>query len=142
MSESYVPTVLITGAKSGIGLEFGRQFAERGWNVIATMRSPEKETELDKLDRVALARLDVTDAASIQQAVEEGIARFGQIDALVNNAGYGSLGVLEAAPADVVRQQFDVNVFGVIEMIKAVLEQISQEAVALKVLGSYPKAVL
>lgn len=114
-------TVLITGASSGFGKDAVRLFQKNGWNVIATMRSPGKETELNKLDRVALARLDVTDAGSIRQAVEEGIARFGQIDAVVNNAGYGSLGVLEAAPAEVVRQQFDVNVFGVIEVIKAVL---------------------
>jgi NAD(P)-dependent dehydrogenase (short-subunit alcohol dehydrogenase family) len=114
-------TVLITGASSGFGKDAVRLFQKNGWNVIASMRSPEKETELGRLERVALVRLDVTDRASIQNAVEEGIVRFGNIDALVNNAGFGSLGVLEAAPAEVVRQQFDVNVFGVIEVIKAVL---------------------
>ncbi|MET7253150.1 SDR family oxidoreductase [Dyadobacter fermentans] len=114
-------TVLITGASSGFGKDAVRLFQKNGWNVIASMRSPEKETELGGLDRVALVRLDVTDSASIQKAVEEGIARFGSIDVLVNNAGFGSLGVLEAAPVEVVRQQFDVNVFGVIGVIKAVL---------------------
>ena len=114
-------TVLITGASSGFGKDAVRLFHKNGWNVIASMRSPEKETELGALDRVALVRLDVTDVESIQKAVEEGISRFGSIDVLVNNAGFGSLGVLEAAPAEVVRQQFDVNVFGVIEVIKAVL---------------------
>lgn len=114
-------TVLITGASSGFGKDAVRLFQKNGWNVIASMRSPEKETELAGLDQVMLVRLDVTDNESIQHAVGEGVARFGGIDALVNNAGYGSLGVLEAAPEEVVRQQFDVNVFGVIEVIKAVL---------------------
>lgn len=114
-------TVLITGASSGFGKDAARLFQKNGWNVIASMRSPEKETELRGLDRLALVRLDVTDSASIEKAVQEGIARFGGIDALVNNAGFGSLGVLEAAPGEVIRQQFDVNVFGVIELIKAVL---------------------
>ncbi len=114
-------TVLITGASSGFGKDAARLFHKNGWNVIASMRSPEKEAELGALDRVALVRLDVTDGDSIQKAVEEGVSRFGSIDALVNNAGFGSLGVLEAAPAEVVRQQFEVNVFGVIEVIKAVL---------------------
>ena len=114
-------TVLITGASSGFGKDAVRLFQKNGWNVIASMRSPEKETELGELDRVALVRLDVTDSVSIQKAVDEGIARFGGVDVLVNNAGFGSLGVLEAAPTEVVRQQFDVNVFGVIDVIKAVL---------------------
>lgn len=114
-------TVLITGASSGFGKDAARLFQKNGWNVIASMRSPEKDTGLGGLDNVLLVRLDVTDTATIRQAVEEGIARFGAIDALVNNAGYGSLGVLEAAPAELVRQQFDVNVFGLIEVTKAVL---------------------
>ncbi|MCF0068856.1 SDR family oxidoreductase [Dyadobacter sp. CY261] len=114
-------TVLITGASSGFGKDAVRLFQKNGWNVVASMRSPEREAELGVLDNVLLVRLDVTDSGSIQQAVEEGIARFGRIDALVNNAGHGSLGVLEAAPAEVVRQQFDVNVFGLIEVTKAVL---------------------
>ncbi|HWV30063.1 MAG TPA: SDR family NAD(P)-dependent oxidoreductase, partial [Dyadobacter sp.] len=66
-------TVLITGASSGFGKAAARLFQKNGWNVIASMRSPEKETELAGLDRVALVRLDVTDSASIQNAVEEGI---------------------------------------------------------------------
>ncbi|WP_353720735.1 SDR family oxidoreductase [Dyadobacter sp. 676] len=114
-------TVLITGASSGFGKDAVRLFQRNGWNVIASMRSPEKETELGGLENVLLVRLDVTDSTTIRNAVEQGITRFGGIDVLVNNAGYGSLGVLEAAPAEVVRRQFDVNVFGVIETIKAVL---------------------
>jgi NAD(P)-dependent dehydrogenase (short-subunit alcohol dehydrogenase family) len=110
-------TVLITGASSGFGRETVKLFHQKGWNVIATMRNPEKETELGKLDGVSVVRLDVVDKASIAAAV--GAA--GRIDVLVNNAGYGTLGALEVASEEVIRQQFDVNVFGLIEVIKAVL---------------------
>jgi len=114
-------TVLITGASSGFGREAVKLFQQHGWNVIASMRSPEKETELTKLNNVMLSRLDVTDKASIQNTVEKGIGQFGKIDVLVNNAGYGSMGALEAASGEMVRRQFDVNLFGLIEVTKAVL---------------------
>jgi NAD(P)-dependent dehydrogenase (short-subunit alcohol dehydrogenase family) len=114
-------TVLITGASSGFGKDAVRLFQKNGWNVIASMRSPEKEAELAGLDNVLLARLDVTDKNSIRKTVEEGIARFGSIDVLVNNAGFGSLGVLEAAPEEVIHQQFDVNLFGLINVTQGIL---------------------
>jgi NAD(P)-dependent dehydrogenase (short-subunit alcohol dehydrogenase family) len=85
------------------------------------MRSPEKETELSALNGVLVTKLDVTDKASIGEAVQAGIRQFGGIDVLVNNAGFGTLGALEAAPGEVIRQQFEVNFFGLIELIKAVL---------------------
>ena len=114
-------TLLITGASSGIGKATARRFHSEGWNVIATMRSPEQETELTQLDRVLVTRLDVLDIASIQAAVEAGLARFGRIDALLNNAGYGAYGPLEATPLDKVRRQFDVNVIGLLATTQAVL---------------------
>lgn len=114
-------TILITGASSGIGKETAKLFAGRGWNVIATMRSPEKEEDLSKLDNVLVTRLDVTDAASIDAAVAAGIDRFGKIDVLLNNAGYGAYGPLEAFPMDRIRRQFDTNVIGLLETTKAVL---------------------
>ena len=114
-------TILITGASSGIGKTTARHFQAKGWNVIATMRSPNKETELTKLDNVLVTRIDVEDTDSIQSAVEEGIGRFGGIDVLLNNAGYGSYGLLEATPMEKIRRQFDVNVIGVLAMTKAVL---------------------
>ena len=114
-------TILITGSSSGIGKVTAKIFHDKGWNVIATMRSPEKETELGALDNVLVTRLDVLDSDSIAKAVEQGIAKFGKIDVLVNNAGYGAWGVLEATPMDKVRRQFDVNVIGLIETTKAVL---------------------
>jgi NAD(P)-dependent dehydrogenase (short-subunit alcohol dehydrogenase family) len=114
-------TVLITGASSGFGRETVKIFARKGWNVIASMRSPEKETELLGMDGVLVTRLDVTDGGSIHDAIQAGIRQFGAIDVLVNNAGYGAIGVLETAPEDVIRQQFEVNLFGLIEVTKAVL---------------------
>ncbi|WP_183576473.1 SDR family oxidoreductase [Mucilaginibacter sp. X5P1] len=120
-------TVLITGVSSGFGKETAKLFHTNGWNVIATMRSPEKETELTTLDNVFISKLDVTDKLSIQNAVAAGIEKFGKIDVLVNNAGYGALGALEAATEEQVKQQFDVNFFGLIEVTKAVLPGMRQQ---------------
>lgn len=114
-------TILITGASSGIGRTTAKLFQDKGWNVIATMRSPEKEDELSQLPNTLVTRLDVTDSASIQAAVAEGIKAFGKIDVLLNNAGYGAYGPLEAFPMDRIRRQFDTNVIGLIETTKAVL---------------------
>lgn len=114
-------TILITGASSGIGKATARHFQARGWNVVATMRSPDKDTELAALDRVLVARLDVQDDASITQAVAAARARFGGIDVLLNNAGYGAYGPLEATPLSRLRNQFEVNVLGLLATTQAVL---------------------
>jgi NAD(P)-dependent dehydrogenase (short-subunit alcohol dehydrogenase family) len=114
-------TILITGSSSGIGKATARFFHDQGWNVIATMRNPEQETELSTLDNVLVTRLDVQDPDSIATAVAVGLERFGRIDALLNNAGYGAYGLLEATPIEKIRRQFDVNVVGLLETTKAVL---------------------
>ncbi|HBG93023.1 MAG: short-chain dehydrogenase/reductase [Nitrospirae bacterium RIFOXYB2_FULL_43_5] len=114
-------TIFITGASSGIGKITAKYFQEKGWNVVATMRTPEKEEELTLLDNVLVTRLDVRDPASIKGAVSAGIEKFGKIDVLLNNAGYGAYGPLEATPMEKIRRQFDVNVIGLMETIKAVL---------------------
>lgn len=114
-------TVLITGASSGIGKVTAELFAERGWNVVATMRNPSDGAELAAKTDVLVTHLDLLDSDSIRSAVKAADERFGDIDVLVNNAGYGAYGPLEATPIDVVRRQFDVNVFGLIETIQAVL---------------------
>jgi NAD(P)-dependent dehydrogenase (short-subunit alcohol dehydrogenase family) len=112
-------TVFITGASSGFGRETVTFFHAKGWNVVATMRSP--DTSFAALDGVLVTRCDVTDKDSITSAVAAALGRFGAIDVLVNNAGYGSFGALETAPDEVVRQQFEVNLFGLIDVTKAVL---------------------
>lgn len=114
-------TVFITGASSGIGRQTAKLFQSKGWNVIATMRHPGQETELNALDHVAVLPCDVTDGASIQNAVEQGIKIFGSIDVLVNNAGYYTLGALETFSAEQVRQQINTNLLGVIDMTREIL---------------------
>lgn len=114
-------TVLITGASSGIGRETAKLFQQKGLNVIATMRKPEIEDELNKLSNVELLYCDVTDNNSMKEAIDKGIRRFGAIDVLVNNAGYYTVGPLEAATAEQIKRQIDTNLLGVINMTKAIL---------------------
>ncbi len=114
-------TILITGASTGIGKATAKLFNDRGWNVVATMRTPDKEEELVELDNVLVTRLDVTDSASIQTAVTEAIDWRGGVDVLLNNAGYGAYGPLEAFPVERIRRQFDTNVIGLLETTKAML---------------------
>ena len=114
-------TILITGTSSGIGKATAIHFQQKGWNVIATMRTPEKETELNKLENVQLERLDVLDLESIDQAIKNGISSFGKIDAIVNNAGYGAYGPLESFPRENIIKQFNTNVIGLMDVTKAII---------------------
>src|SRR3712207_6417101 len=119
-------TVLITGSSSGFGKASARYFADRGWNVVATMRNPDAGEGLSGLDGALVTRLDVQDLTSIDQAIQAGIDRFGRIDALVNNAGFGLFGVFEGTPREKIREQFDVNVFGVMDVTRAILPHFRQ----------------
>jgi NAD(P)-dependent dehydrogenase (short-subunit alcohol dehydrogenase family) len=114
-------TIVVTGASSGIGKATVRLFAERGWNVVAAMRAPEAEKELVEGDRLKLVPIDVQDPASVHAAVEAAVTAFGRIDVWLNNAGYGALGPVEAGSRAQIQRQFDVNVFGLIECVKAVM---------------------
>ena len=111
-------TVLITGCSSGYGLETARHFHAQGWNVIATMRAP-REGLLPRSERLRILALDVTKPESITAAIEAA----GSIDALVNNAGIGVIGVFEATPMSTVREVFETNTFGAMAMTQAVLPQ-------------------
>lgn len=119
-------TILITGASSGIGKETAKLFQSKGWNVIATMRKPESETELTTLENVLVTKLDVLDLASIENAVHEGIEKFGKIDVLLNNAGYGAYGTLESFSREKIIRQFDTNVIGLLDTTKALLPHFRQ----------------
>jgi short-subunit dehydrogenase len=119
-------TILITGASSGIGKETAKLFQSKGWNVIATMRNPENETELNQLDNVLVAKLDVLDLGSIQKAFQDGIQKFGNIDVLLNNAGYGAYGPLETFSRDKILRQFNTNVIGLLDVTKTVLPHFRQ----------------
>lgn len=119
--ETMNKTVLITGSSSGFGKLAAKTFHDQGWNVIATMRSPERETDLTSLENVLVTRLDVTDVSSIESVVAQGTQRFGRIDVLVNNAGYGGHSVFEQASDDTIRSMYETNVFGVMNVTRAVL---------------------
>lgn len=114
-------TVLITGSSSGIGKATALFFAEQGWNVVATMRTPEKETELTEFPNIQLTPLDVLDPQSITKAISETIDRYGKIDVLVNNAGYGAYGPLEVFDRESIIRQFNTNVIGLLDVTQAVL---------------------
>lgn len=111
-------TVLITGCSSGYGLETARHFLAKGWNVVATMRTPRAEV-LPASPRLRVLALDITKPESIEAALEAA----GPIDVLVNNAGVGLLGTLEATPMRTVREVFETNTFGTMAMTQAVIPQ-------------------
>lgn len=111
-------TILITGCSSGFGLEIAKDFLSRGWNVIATMRTP-REDVLPPSERLRVLPLDVTDPQSISELIDAA----GPIDALVNNAGIGLLNALEGTSMDAAREVFETNTLGTIAMTRAVLPQ-------------------
>ncbi|MDX2234113.1 MAG: SDR family oxidoreductase, partial [Hyphomonadaceae bacterium] len=114
-------SILITGASSGIGLATARLFHEKGWRVAATMRSPSDAPDWMNDERTVVLPLDVTDAGSVDGAVEAAIERFGAIDVLFNNAGFSLNGPIESLSEAQIYRQFDVNLFGQIRAMKAVL---------------------
>lgn len=117
-NDTSTKTVLITGCSSGYGLETARYFHAQGWNVIATMRTPGADI-LPESERLRVLALDVTKPESITAALEAS----GPIDVLVNNAGIGLFGALEATPMSKIREVFETNTFGVIAMTRAVIPQ-------------------
>lgn len=114
-------TIVITGASSGIGKATARHFAAQGWQVAATMRKPEKETELSVIDGIRLYQLDVTQQASIDSATAQILAEYGTVDVVLNNAGYGLVGVFEATTPEQIHRQFNTNVFGLMAVTRAFL---------------------
>lgn len=114
-------TVFITGCSSGYGKATAEHFLKQGWNVIAAMRKPDPAVLGGANDRLRVVRLDVTDEASIAQAVTQGIAAFGKIDVLVNNAGIGLFSAFEVTPKETIREVFETNTFGVMAMTQAVI---------------------
>lgn len=111
-------TIFITGASTGLGKATAKFFAAKGWNVIATMRKPENETELNKIDNITLLPLDVTNLEQIKVTAEKAIA-LGNIDIVFNNAGYGLMGPLEGTTDEQVVKQLDTNLLGTIRVTQA-----------------------
>ncbi len=114
-------TICITGASSGIGATTATYFLQKGWNVAATMRDIHSNHGLVPSDRLKLYSLDVTSKPSIELAVLEIFQDWGSIEAVVNNAGYGTVGIFEAASYEDMIKQFDVNLFGTMLVTQAFL---------------------
>lgn len=115
------PTVLVTGASSGIGEAVARRFLAAGWNVAAGMRTPARSPLDPATPGLAVLAMDVTVDASVDAAVAAAEARFGAIDVLVNNAGYALLGPLEGLTRAQLRRQFDTNLLGLVAVTQSVL---------------------
>lgn len=114
-------TVMITGCSSGYGKATAEHFLAQGWNVIATMRKPDPALLQGPAERLCVVPLDITDEDSIARAVRLGLAAFGKIDVLVNNAGIGLFSAFEATPTATIREVFETNTFGVMAMTQAVI---------------------
>jgi NAD(P)-dependent dehydrogenase (short-subunit alcohol dehydrogenase family) len=119
---------LITGTSTGFGRELAQVLIERGQHVVATARKPETVRDLAEQapERVLAVALDVTKSESIANALKAAIERFGRIDVLVNNAGYGQMGAIEELTEEEIRAQFETNVFGLIAVTQAVLPHMRQ----------------
>ena len=115
--------VLITGCSSGFGRLSAQTFLRAEWNVVASMRAPERVPELADHDRMLVLKLDVTDPDSISAAFAAARARFGRIDAVVNNAGYGGDGLFEQASDTDIRAMFETNVFGPMNVMREALPE-------------------
>jgi NAD(P)-dependent dehydrogenase (short-subunit alcohol dehydrogenase family) len=129
--------VLITGASSGFGRLIAETLARQNFHVFATMRNvngknataAQEMRELAKRESTALQvlELDVTDDGSVERAVSEVAAKGGRIDVLVNNAGFGITDLVETVPMPQAQRQFDVNVFGILRMNRAVLPHMKRQ---------------
>lgn len=111
-------TIFITGASSGLGKMTAKLFQSKGWQVIATMRNPEKETELGNLENVILLPLDVSNSEQINQTVKKVTDSY-SVDVVMNNAGYGLIGALESLSEEQIQRQITTNLLGVVLVSKA-----------------------
>jgi NAD(P)-dependent dehydrogenase (short-subunit alcohol dehydrogenase family) len=126
MTANAAPVWFITGASSGLGLAFARYALDRGYNVVATARSVGKLDALAAMspERLLVHKLDVTDPRDAVQAVEAAVKRFGRIDVLINNAGYGIIGAVEETSEAEFRAQMETNFFGALSVIRAALPRL------------------
>ena len=120
---------LITGASKGFGFEIAKAALQAGQKVVATVRSNADGllSALQNNDSLEVVTLDVTNEADVTVGVQKAIDRFGRIDVVVNNAGYGLLAATEEASDSEVRKQYDANVFGLLNVIRAVLPQLRKQ---------------
>ena len=118
-----IPVWFITGCSTGFGKELAKLVLARGWKAVVTARNPDQLKDLVRgnEETVLALRLDVTDESQIADAVRQAEEKFGRIDVLVNNAGYGYLAAIEEGEDDQVRAMFETNFFGLVATTKAVL---------------------
>lgn len=122
MSDSQNPVWFITGCSTGFGRELALRVLQRGWNVVVSARNAAQIADIVENQPNALAvRLDVTDQGQIDAAVAAAVEKFGRIDVLVNNAGYGYQTSAEEGEEHEIRAMFDANVFGLFALTRAVL---------------------
>ena len=119
--------VIITGASRGFGELIAKKFQKENFQVIATMRNIDSSPSLKKLENLDIKKLDVTVKSDIKNVVNYTVEKYGRIDILINNAGYGAFGFLEEASDEEIRNQFNVNYFGLIDCIKGVLPQMRKQ---------------
>jgi NAD(P)-dependent dehydrogenase (short-subunit alcohol dehydrogenase family) len=119
-------TIFITGASSGIGKAVAKLFAANEWRVIATMRTPEKETELTHFNNVALFPLDVTNPTQVKQTIEKALGQY-DVDVLFNNAGYGMKGPLEEVPEEEIYRLLDTDLLGCMRIMQAFIPHFKQK---------------
>jgi len=119
--------VIITGASRGFGELIAKKFQKENFQVIATMRNIDSSPSLKKLENLDIKKLDVTVKSDIKNVVDYTVEKYGRIDILINNAGYGAFGFLEEASDEEIRNQFNVNYFGLIDCIKGVLPQMRKQ---------------
>src|SRR3954470_18758859 len=125
---------IVTGSSSGFGLLASIELARAGFQVVATMRNPERRAALDEAaaaaslsSRIDVRALDVTRLPDIPAFAESLISDYGRVDVLVNNAGFAVAGFAEDIQLDELRQQFETNFFGVVAVTKAVLPVMRQQ---------------
>lgn len=123
-------TIFITGASSGLGKATALLFADKGWNVIATMRKPENETELGQIANVRRLPLDVTNLEQIRAAAQQAID-MGGVDVVFNNAGYGMAGPLEGTTDEQLVREMDTNLLGVIRVTQAFIPHFREKRAGL-----------
>ncbi|HLO57559.1 MAG TPA: SDR family oxidoreductase [Bacteroidales bacterium] len=111
-------TIFITGASAGLGKSTAKLFQSMGWTVIATMRTPEKERELSKLDNITILPLDISEEKQIEELARRVTGKY-SVDVVLNNAGYGLIGVLESLTDEQISRQLSTNLLGTIRVTKA-----------------------
>ncbi len=120
-------TVLITGTSSGYGRATAELFLERGWNVVATMRTRKDGLIEGPAERLKIVPLDITRPETIRTAIDAAVAAFGSIDVWINNAGIGMASAVEATPDSAIRELFETNTFGVFNACREIIPQMRRQ---------------